>query len=345
MSLYKTFRPLIFKSQPEMAHWTTIHMLQLGGAVPPARWLLNAWFKARQPGPEVKAFGLTFPNPLGMAAGYDKDGLGWRGLATLGFGHIEIGTVTPRPQPGNPKPRIFRLVEDEGVINRMGFPNKGADYVARKLCYRRPKGVVLGMNIGKNKVTPNEKAVEDYLYLVKMFAPLVDYLAINVSSPNTPGLRDLQTREALEALLAPVAAERAEQVKRLGKNVPVLVKLSPDLDDEALDAALAAVESTGMDGVILSNTTISREGLRSPKQVEVGGLSGTPINRMNTERIRAVHQRMGGKLPIVASGGVMRPEDAQEKLDAGAVLVQLYTGLIYEGPGLVRDILNAGLKI
>ena len=345
MSLYKTFRPLIFKSQPEMAHWTTIHMLQLGGAVPPARWLLNAWFKARQPGPEVKAFGLTFPNPLGMAAGYDKDGLGWRGLATLGFGHIEIGTVTPRPQPGNPKPRIFRLVEDEGVINRMGFPNNGADFVARKLCYRRPKGLILGMNIGKNKVTPNDQALDDYIYLVKMFAPLVDYLAINVSSPNTPGLRDLQTREALEGLLKPVAAERAEQVKRLGKNVPVLVKLAPDLNDDELDAALAAVESTGMDGVILSNTTIGREGLRSAKQVEVGGLSGTPINKMNTERIRAVHQRMGGKLPIVASGGVMRPEDAQAKLDAGAVLVQLYTGLIYEGPGLVRDILNAGLKI
>ena len=346
MSLYKTFRPLIFKSQPEMAHWTTIHMLQLGGAVPPARWLLNAWFKARQPGPEVKAFGLTFPNPLGMAAGYDKDGLGWRGLACLGFGHIEVGTVTPKAQPGNPTPRIFRLVEQEAVINRMGFPNRGAEFLAARLRAPRPRGLVLGVNIGKNKVTPLEEAAGDYLSLFDTFAPLSDYLAVNISSPNTPDLRKLQSRRALEDLLSPLAARRAEFAHAQGRHVPVLVKLAPDLTDEELDEALDAVIRHGMDGVIIHNTTVRRDLVAgAPKAGETGGLSGKPINALNTAMLRKVVARTGGRLPVVASGGVMTPADAQEKLDAGAVLVQLYTGLIYEGPGLVREILNAGLRI
>lgn len=341
--MYRTLRPLIYLMTPEQAHNSTIAALRLGGGNPLSRAILNFIFRARTNGPEVKAFGLTFPNPLGMAAGYDKDGLGWRGLATLGFGHIELGTVTPRPQPGNPIPRSFRLVSDEAVINRMGFPNKGADFVDKRLLGPRPKGLILGMNIGKNKFTPNDEAVFDYLALTRTFAPLVDYLAINVSSPNTPGLRSLQSRQALEALLTAVARERAHQVELLGRPVPVLVKLAPDLADDELDDALEAIMGTGMDGAVISNTTLRREGLQSPLKHETGGMSGAPLCKRNTELVRRVVQRTEGKLPVVASGGVMNAADAQAKLDAGAVLVQLYTGLIYAGPGLVRDILNAGL--
>lgn len=352
MSIYPWLRPLIFLLKPEQAHTLTIAALRLGGSNPLSRALLSAWFRPRITGPAVEAFGLKFPNPLGMAAGYDKDGLGWRGLATLGFGHIELGTVTPRPQPGNPSPRIFRLVPDRAAVNRMGFPNLGAQFLAQRIRRSsaqdlrgpRPAGLVLGVNIGKNKVTPNEEAVQDYLELLRVFAPLSDYLAVNISSPNTPGLRALQSRAALEALLAPLANERREQARALNRPVPVLVKLAPDLTDEELDAALEAVINAGMDGVIISNTTLRRDGLQSPLAAETGGLSGAPLNARNTALVRSVVQRTGGRLPVVASGGVMNPSDAQAKLDAGAVLVQLYTGLIYAGPGLVRDILNSGLN-
>lgn len=345
MNLYPFLRPFIFLLKPEQAHTLTIAALRLGGSNPLTRAVLSAWFRARPGGPPVQAFGLTFPNPLGMAAGYDKDGLGWRGLACLGFGHIEVGTVTPRPQPGNPSPRIFRLVPDRAAINRMGFPNRGADFLARRLAGQRPQNLILGVNIGKNKLTPNETATQDYLSLVRAFAPLSDYLAVNVSSPNTPGLRSLQSRQALEDLLHPIAAERAAQSTRLGKPVPVLVKLAPDLTDEELDGALEAIISSQMDGVIIGNTTLQRGGLQSPHAGETGGLSGAPLNARNTMMIQQVVARTAGKLPVVASGGVMNHADAQAKLDAGAVLVQLYTGLIYAGPGLVREVLNAGLKL
>ena len=334
---------MIFKSQPEQAHTGTISLLRLGGSNPITAAILRSWFRPSHNGPKVDAFGLSFPNPLGMAAGYDKDGLGWRGLACMGFGHIEIGTVTPRPQPGNPKPRSFRLVEDQAAINRMGFPNKGAEFLVRRLQGSRPKGLILGVNIGKNKVTPNEEAVQDYLSLLKTFAPLSDYLAVNVSSPNTPGLRSLQSRQALEELLKPLAAERLHQVELLKRPVPILVKLAPDLSDQELEDALQAVQGTGMDGVIIGNTTIQREGLRSAKAVETGGLSGAPLSALNQENVSKTVKMAGGKLPVVASGGVMNASDAQARLDAGAVLVQLYTGLIFYGPWLVRDILNSHL--
>lgn len=343
--MYRRLRPLIYRLTPDQAHNLTIAMLRLAGSLPPAAALLRAVFRPTQDGPRVQAFGLNFANPLGMAAGYDKDGLGWRGLAALGFGHIELGTVTPRPQPGNPSPRLFRLVEDEAVINRMGFNNRGAGFLAQRIGGKRPAGVVLGVNIGKNKVTPVEEAAHDYLSLLRTFAPLADYLAVNVSSPNTPGLRSLQTREALEGLLQPLSVEKKAQAGRLGRNVPVLVKLAPDLTDAELDDALSAILSAGMDGVIISNTTIARPPLRSRHAGETGGLSGAPLRQVSLEMVRKVIERTGEKLPVIASGGVMDASDAQARLDAGAVLVQLYTGLIYAGPALVKDILNSGLRL
>ncbi len=343
--VYNLLRPLIFKLTPEQAHKGTIALLRLAGNLALGRAAMRLLFSAKRPGPAVEAFGLSFPNPLGMAAGYDKDALGWRGLALLGFGHVEVGTVTPRPQPGNPQPRIFRLVEDRAVINRMGFPNQGAEAVARRLQGGwRPPGTVLGVNIGKNKATPLEEAGQDYLCLLHAFAPLCDYVAVNVSSPNTPGLRSLQARRALEALLVPLAAERDRLAGELGRRLPLLVKLAPDLGSDELDGALEAVLSAGMDGLIASNTTLSREGLTSPYAGEAGGLSGAPLKARNTQLIREIVHHLGGnaRLPIVASGGVMTADDVREKLDAGAVLVQLYTGLIYSGPGLVKQMLESG---
>jgi dihydroorotate dehydrogenase len=343
--MYSTFRPLIFRLTPEQAHIGTITMLHLAGGLSPGRLAMRLMFTPKHAGPPVQVFGLTFPNPIGMAAGYDKDGRGWRGLALLGFGHVEVGTVTPRPQPGNPLPRVFRLVQDQAVVNRMGFPNDGAEKISRQLRGGwRPKGTILGVNIGKNKTTPLDEAAGDYLSLIRSFAPLCDYLAINVSSPNTPGLRSLQTRKALENLLTPLALERVAQVKALGRPVPLLVKLAPDLASDELDGALEAILETGMDGLIASNTTVSRAGLTSPMAAETGGMSGVPLKAMNTNFIRQVVHRLGesarSRLPILASGGVMVPEDVREKLEAGASLVQLYTGLIYQGPGLVKRVLD-----
>lgn len=342
MDIYRRLRPLIYRLTPEQAHRSTVFMLRLGGALAP--WLIRALFPVRHPGPEVQAFGITFPNPLGMAAGYDKDATAWRGLAQLGFGHIELGTVTPRPQPGNPPPRIFRLVEDEAVINRMGFPNRGADYLARQLRGKRPPGLVLGMNIGKNKTTPLEEAAADYLALQEVFAPLVDYLAVNVSSPNTPGLRSLQTRQALEAILLPLA-QRRDAAAIGSRRVPVLVKLAPDLSNAELDDALEAILAARMDGVIIGNTTLQRPAeLRSRLAGETGGLSGAPLRPITNAILAQTVARLAGRLPVIASGGVLSTADAREKLDLGACLVQLYTGLIYEGPGLVSRILNEGWK-
>jgi len=341
--LYQFLRPLIFRLPPETAHELTLALLRAGGAVAPVRGVLSRALRPalRSPDSAVQAFGLTFFNPVGLAAGYDKDGLGWRGLATLGFGFLELGTVTPRPQPGNPRPRVFRLVEDQAVINRMGFPGRGETFLALRLRGPRPEGLILGVNIGKNKDTPLERAAEDYLSLARTFAPLADYLAINVSSPNTPGLRSLQTRQALESLLRPLDEDRRSQVRVLGRRLPLLVKLAPDLASDELDGALEAIIDTGMDGVIVSNTTLSREGLTSLLAREAGGMSGAPLRAKNTELVREVARRTDGRLPIVASGGIMRPEDAREKLDAGAILIQLYTGLIYAGPGLVKHVVEA----
>ena len=342
MSLYSTLRPLIFQLSPEAAHRLVITLLRLSGSLPPSRALLRGWFMPRLDGPPVSAFGIDFPNPIGLAAGFDKDAVAISGLSCLGFGHIEVGTVTPRPQPGNPRPRLFRLVQDEAVINRMGFNNQGAEAMARRL-RRRQNGAVIGVNIGKNKATSQEAAVQDYLLLLRTFAPLANYLAVNISSPNTPGLRDLQSRSLLEGLLKPLAEEREAISNVLGRPVPVLVKLSPDLDDAGLNDALGVIQDCRMDGVIISNTTLSRQSLTSSKASESGGMSGSPLFARSTALVAKVVRITQGRLPVVASGGVFHAAQAQAKLDAGAVLVQVYTGMIYEGPGMVRRILEKGL--
>lgn len=336
-------RPAFFRMKPEAAHHLTLGMLRLAAAVPLMVPLLTRIFAPRQSGPEVKAFGLTFPNPVGLAAGYDKEGEAIPGLASLGFSHLEIGTVTPRPQPGNPSPRVFRIPAEGAVINRMGFPNRGAGPVMACLCKLsgetgKYRGSILGVNLGKNKDTPLENAGDDYTSLIKSFAPLASYLAINVSSPNTPGLRQLQSRSALETLLGEIASLRKTLLPGLSRPLPILVKLAPDLSWPEIDDALAAIEISGMDGVIATNTTLSRSSLRSPLGSEAGGLSGAPLRSLSTEVIRYIAQQ--SRLPVIGVGGIMSPEDAYEKLDAGAVLVQLYTGMIYAGPGLVKTILD-----
>jgi len=339
--LYPLSRTALFKLEPETAHAVSLAAIARAGAVPPVRAALAACFCVPDAEP-VEAFGLTFPNRVGLAAGYDKDGEGWRGLATLGFGHIEVGTVTPLPQPGNPKPRVFRLVDRRSVINRMGFPGRGAAYVADQLRKPGPPGLVLGVNIGKQKSTELEDAARDYEDLMDVFAPLADYLAVNISSPNTPGLRQLQERSFLGALLGRLAAKQVELADANGKRVPVLVKLAPDLDPDQLRTAVDCVVESGLDGIIATNTTISREVVEGhPLASEEGGLSGATLTEMSTRIIAAIAEHLDGAMPIIGVGGIMTPDDARAKLDAGATLVQVYTGMIYEGPGLVKRILKA----
>lgn len=350
--MYKLLRPLLFRLDPETAHALTLYALRTTQYIPLAFSLLKTIYKS--PSKPVHAFGLTFKNPVGLAAGYDKDAVAVKGLGALGFGHIEIGTVTPLPQAGNPKPRVFRLAEDNAVINRMGFPSRGPEFVrkqlhpARKMSAfelilgRRPKksDVALGVNIGRNKSTPNEEAVLDYLSVLQYLAPHADYIAVNVSSPNTVGLRALQGRAALEGLLSQLHAQRQMEETKLDKKLPLLVKLAPDLSESELDDALGVILQTRMDGVIAVNTTLAREGLRSSRQGESGGLSGGPLTVRSEAVLRQVVNRVAGQIPIVSVGGIMSPEDAKRRLDMGAALVQVYTGLVYRGPGLVKEILR-----
>lgn len=338
--MYPFLRPFLFRLDPERAHSLTLGLLRLVGGIPPLGALVRRFFNPTR-GVPVEAFGLRFANPVGLAAGYDKDGLAWRGLACLGFGHLEIGTVTPRAQPGNPRPRLFRLPEHQALINRLGFPGRGASFVRRRLSGSRPPGLVLGVNLGVNADTPLDEAAGDYTHLIEEFAPLADYLAINVSSPNTAGLRRLQARRALIALLEVSLRARDRRAMGLGRPLPLLVKLSPDLNQGELEDALEVLAETGTDGVIATNTTIGREGLDTPRSREAGGLSGAPLRARSTEVIHQISAITGGELPIIAAGGVMNGEDAREKLDAGASLVQVYTGLIYRGPGLVTEIVRA----
>ena len=364
--MYPFFRPLLFRLDPELAHQLTLQAIRFAGNFPPSNWFLTQLYKA--PAQPVQAFGLTFKNPVGLAAGYDKDAVAIRGLSTLGFGHLEVGTVPPKPQPGNPRPRLFRLPEDEAVINRMGFPGKGAAFMVKSLKGRqgnlplgggmlrmaldvtsaRPRpaasaprsSLILGINLGKNKDTPNEEAVLDYLELLQCFAPYADYLAINISSPNTVGLRQLQGRAALAGLLTQLDIQRKMEEKTLEKRIPLLVKLAPDLAEAELDDAVDVILATHMDGLIVTNTSLAREGLQSKHRGESGGLSGSPLRLRSEAVLCQVVKRVHGKIPIVSVGGIMNPEDAKRRLDLGATLIQIYTGLIYRGPGLVKNILK-----
>lgn len=351
--MYPFFRSLLFRLDPETSHQLTLQAIRFGGNFLLSRWLLTLLYKA--PAKPVHAFGLTFKNPVGLAAGYDKNALAIRGLEALGFGHLEVGTVTPKPQPGNPKPRVFRLLEDEAVINRMGFPSMGSEFVQKQLnpslrgsisrrSYSPSKEIkkvdaILGVNLGKNKDTSNEEAVLDYLELLQCFAPYADYLTINISSPNTVGLRELQGRRALEALLVQLHTQRQLEEKSLNKGLPLLVKLAPDMGEKELDEAVDVILDTHMDGVIVTNTTLAREGLSSTHRSETGGLSGSPLRQKSEAVLCQVVKRVNGRIPIVSVGGIMNPEDAKRRLELGAALVQVYTGLVYQGPGLVKQIL------
>lgn len=342
--MYQLFKPFLFLLSPETAHRVTVFLLDLAAAFPPTRWFLKKLFCLNDKKLERRVLGLTFPNPVGLAAGFDKDGKHIEGLACLGFGFIEVGTVTPLPQDGNPRPRLFRLPKDHALINRMGFNNEGLDALAGRLKKLREKGIpgglIIGGNIGKNKATPNELADGDYLKGFEALFPWVDYFVVNVSSPNTPGLRDLQEKEPLTRLL------NLLQEKNMAQKTPkpILLKIAPDLTDSQLDDIADIVRETGLAGVIATNTTISRKNLNTPEAeiaaIGMGGLSGTPVRERATTVIRYLREKLGKDIAIIGVGGIDAAASAQEKLDAGADLVQVYTGLVYEGPGLVKEILR-----
>ncbi len=339
--MYNLLKPFLFLFQPEKAHHLTIVLARIGFNIPIIGWLLKNYYKVEDKSLERNLFGLTFKNPVGLAAGFDKDGKYFRLMSHLGFGFIELGTVTPKPQIGNPQPRLFRLKGDEAIINRMGFNNEGVEALVERLKKGKPKNLIVGGNIGKNKVTPNENASDDYTYAFEQLFPFVDYFVVNVSSPNTPNLRDLQEKEPLTKLLS--LLQDLNQQKTQPK--PILLKIAPDLTDTQLDDIIDIVAATKIDGVIATNTTISRSDLKesdaSIKTIGNGGLSGQPLTNRATEVIRYLHQKSNGQLTIIGVGGIASAKDAKEKLAAGASLVQIYTGLIYEGPALVRKINKA----
>jgi dihydroorotate dehydrogenase len=337
LDFYPLLRPFLFGLDAEAAHRSTLDALRWLGARRAGRAIVRSLAGRPLSGGEVDCLGLRFANRLGLAAGYDKDAAALRGLACLGFGHVEVGTVTPRPQAGSARPRLFRLEQDQALVNRLGFPSRGAAHVARALLENRPPGVVVGVNLGKNAETPLEAAAEDYLELVETFGPLADYLAINVSSPNTPGLRRLQGRTHLEELLTLV---RGRLASTPGRRPPLLVKLAPDLSPQELEEAVGACLGRA-DGVIAVNTTVARPGLRSRSGVEHGGLSGRPLFPRALDAVQRIACWSGGRLAIVGCGGISSPEDVRAMLDAGAQLVQVYTALVYQGPRLVRRLLES----
>jgi dihydroorotate dehydrogenase len=329
--LYPLLRPALFSLDPEDAHRLTLagldvaHRLGLLGLLP------------RATGRPLQVMGIDFPNPVGLAAGLDKDGAHIDALGALGFGFIEIGTVTPRPQSGNPQPRLFRLPRAEAIINRMGFNNLGVDNLVKNVQARRYAGV-LGINIGKNKDTPNAQAVDDYLACLDKVYPHAHYVAVNISSPNTQGLRELQKDEALDALLSALKLRQSGLAQQHGRYVPLALKIAPDLDDAQIAAIAALLMMHRIDAVIATNTTLVRDAVAGlPNADEAGGLSGAPVRAASTRVIRELARHLQGAVPIIGVGGILSGVDAREKIDAGAALVQLYTGLIYRGPGLVQE--------
>ncbi|WP_281239047.1 MULTISPECIES: quinone-dependent dihydroorotate dehydrogenase [Flavobacterium] len=337
--MYKIFiRPILFCFDPEKVHYFTFSLIRIVSKIPGIPSLFRFLYQVNDKRLETEVFGLKFKNPVGLAAGFDKDAVLYKELSNFGFGFIEIGTLTPKPQPGNDKKRIFRLVEDSAIINRMGFNNGGVLAAVEQL--KKNNGVLIGGNIGKNKVTLNEDATSDYEICFDALFDYVDYFVVNVSSPNTPNLRALQEKEPLTQLLQTL------QNKNLSRPIqkPILLKIAPDLTDEQLLDIIDIVQETKIAGVIATNTTISRNGLNSLNQTETGGLSGKPLTSRSTEVIRFLSQKSNKAFPIIGVGGIHSAEDALEKLEAGASLVQLYTGFIYEGPALVKKINKAILS-
>jgi dihydroorotate dehydrogenase len=341
--MYKVFlKPVFFLFQPETIHHIVFKTIHLMFRIPGVAFLCRTIYAVDDKRLETKLFGLTFKNPVGLAAGFDKDARLFDELGCFGFGHIEIGTLTPRAQPGNEKPRMFRLVGDEALINRMGFNNEGATAAVERLKARK-SDVLIGGNIGKNKLTPNDLAIADYESCFETLFEYVDYFVLNVSSPNTPGLRELQEKEPLMALLKRMQELNASRQKAK----PILLKIAPDLTNEQLDDIIEIVMNTGIAGVIATNTTIDRSGLKGTQAAEragSGGLSGKPLTKRSTDVIRYLCTKSKRAFPVIGVGGIHTPEDALEKLDAGASLLQVYTGFIYEGPGIVKRINKAILK-
>lgn len=336
----RLIRPFLFLWDVESIHLLTFSILSFLLKFQGIRTLLQNKYVVQSPKLERVVCGITFPNPVGLAAGFDKDakiGVEWK---NMGFGFIEIGTITPRPQPGNPRKRLFRLPKDEGIINRMGFNNEGVEAAVERLKKMERRGVILGANIGKNKDTPNEKAAHDYLICFEKLFHYVDYFVVNVSSPNTPGLRELQEKEPLTKLLK----QLTDKNNHFAKPKPIFLKIAPDLTESQLDDIIEVVKTSGIQGIIATNTTIERTGLRTDvhtlEKIGAGGLSGSPLKQKSTDVIRYLHYKSKGTFPIIGVGGIMTPEDAEEKLNAGASLIQLYTGFVYQGPSLVYKILK-----
>ena len=332
--MYKTIiRPLLFLFDPEVVHHFSFKMIRLTNQIGLGS-LFRSVYEVKDSALEREVFGLKFKNPVGLAAGFDKDAKLYKELSNFGFGFIEIGTLTPKPQPGNEKKRLFRLKEDKAIINRMGFNNGGVKSAVERL-KRNNTGVLIGGNIGKNKITPNSEAISDYKICFEELFPYVDYFVVNVSSPNTPNLRELQDKEPLTRLLN---ALQEKNESKANKSKPILLKIAPDLTDNQLLDIIDIIKETGIAGVIATNTTIERDNLISNNKTETGGLSGQPLKNRSTEVIRFLAERSNRAFPIIGVGGIHSAEDALEKLDAGASLVQLYTGFIYEGPKLIKEI-------
>lgn len=336
--IYKhIIRPLLFRLQPETVHHMVVKCLRGGFRIPGLKFLVQKSFQINDPALHTQILGLNFPNKVGLAAGFDKEANVYNHLAAFGFGHIEIGTVNPLPQPGNPKPRLFRLPKDQALINRMGFNNPGLEAFVANLRQNKPE-IIIGGNIGKNTLTPNEKALADYLACFEALQDLVDYFVVNVSCPNIKDLSKLADKDNLSEILMTLNNKNNARSHRK----PILLKIAPDLSNTQLDEMLEVIETTGIDGIIATNTTTSRQGLSySPEtiqQIGNGGLSGKPLKDKSNETIRYLARKTGGKLPIIGVGGIMSAQDAIDKLNAGAHLVQVYTGFIYEGPAMVKKI-------
>lgn len=344
VTVYAWFRRILFQMEPENAHDWAIRFLKVLQSSPLQHWYAQKW-TIRDARLQTNCFGLSFSNPVGLAAGFDKNASVYPALASLGFGFVEVGTITPRPQPGNPKPRLFRLPEDLALINRMGFNNDGAEQAKHSFEQLKRPPIPIGINLGKNKDTPNESAADDYIKCLELLYPYGDYFVINVSSPNTSGLRDLQQMEALHSLLSKIMVRRQKLAEIYQFTRPILLKVAPDISFDEANAIAQIAQTFHIDGIIATNTTLSREGINSPHKNETGGLSGTPLKMRSTELIRYFYSILKGSIPIIGVGGIFTGQDAYEKIRAGANLIQIYTGMIYRGPAIAKKINEELLQI